>query len=326
MAKLILKSILFVLVVASILALLIGLFPQSIFIEDYAIHMFQRDIFTGKKAIGVPDILIIGDSEPMTGIIPDSLDGDVRLMCVPGAVSPMLYYMLSDFVENVGAPDTLFLFISPYHLEGHSTFWQEAVKYKFFDYSRFDEILSRMRSADDHALGNPKISRFKLIGHWINCPYFYIAEIQNSLFMRAGANAQTYALLDSTRGYLAREKADVEDMLNFEATDDKFSPSQVLDEYLRELFDLCRDEGIHVIFTQMPMNESSVDALDSNYLRDFRNYIHRLKADYPLFDIDGDIIAFPDSLFADPAHLDVCGALRFTNTIQNRRATAEVSN
>jgi hypothetical protein len=254
----------------------------------------------------------------MTGILPDSLPGKVRLFCIPGAVSAHLYYMIKDYFENNVAPDTLCLFIAPYHLEGHSTFWTEAVKYKFFHYNRFNSILERFREAGDPALGNPKKNRVKFWLYWMNVPYLYIPEIQNSLFRRAEDNRKTYSLLEKTGGYFPREKGNDPGGLNFEATDDEFIPSPVLDEYLRSILDMCLENDVFVFFARMPMTESSINAIKPGYKTAYREYIERLAADYPEFTMDKEFIAFPDSLFCDASHLDSRGCIAFTRMLRER--------
>lgn len=258
--------------------------------------------------------LFLGESRLNAGI--DYLQIPNCWSLAYGGSSPIeQYFILKKYLENYPKPDTLFYSVSPRFLCETYAFWDYAVRNDFFTFNNFKEIKKNNNQFNDTVLGFcPKLNfllyKTKYIGYYqadiyINSIYFGKKEnIENITFMQNRKGQQFHPnLLDSCSE------------LNHETKYQNFKPSLLLDHYFEQIFELCKEKNISVIFLFMPMNKSSFSQLSENFITDYQSYIKKYQHNYPNFDISDSIYFFSDNYFGDNSHLNFFGQQEFTNQL-----------
>jgi len=231
-----------------------------------------------------------------------------------GGTTPIeMYYLFKKYIQVKTKPDTLFLSVSPRFLIEKFVFWHYAVRSNFFEYNAMKEIF---RNADkfpeDTLLGNFPQGRYIL--YRLNYPGYYQQDVQKNYGFRA-YKRNTEMIRDMRRRKGGRAHGGLKSScseLNHETRYESFSPSPLSDYYFNELLNFCKAKDISLIFLFMPMNQSSVQALNPGFIKEYEDYFKKMQQKFPEFELHHTIYAWPDSLFGDPSHLNHKGKERFT--------------
>jgi len=291
---------------------------------EYPMWQYQKDIISGELGRGNPGILILGDSRTMAGVIPSMLSSDARSLSVGGSSPVESYYMLRNYLKNHKKPETIFLSFSPFHFEKNSFFWERTVKFKLLSISEEIEILQRSRELNDYVVAGNKpilLGYSKALLYRMNFFYYYLTDIRaGKIYSRRSSNIAKFNEMDRDLGFTRYGTKQSSGGLGFELEQEKFTLSALFDYYMRELLDLCKAEGIMVIYETLPVNEDTFKAVTENYVSDYRDYIKRLKRDYAEFIIDDGFYNYTNDYFGDPNHLNKRGSERLTLYLKDKYA------
>jgi hypothetical protein len=238
---------------------------------------------------------------------------DAYSFAAGGATPVEMYYLLEKYCEVNAKPDTLFFSVSPRFLIEKFVFWHYAVRTNFFDSNEMSEIFHNAdQFSNDTLLGTlPKAHYFL---YCLNYPGYYQQDVRKNYGFRA--YERNLNMIEDMRkrkgGRAHRGLKSACSALNHETRYQAFQPSPLLDFYLSEILHFCKMKDIPLIFLFMPMNESSVQALKPEFISDYENYFKELQREFPNFELQHKIYAWPDSLFGDPSHLNQNGKERYT--------------
>ncbi len=262
-------------------------------------------------------ILFLGDSRPNAGI-------DFRRIkkswsfCVGGTSPIENYYMLKKYLAVYEKPETLFLSISPRFLTSQFSFWDLAVRNHFFSEEEFKEIYAINLKLDDTLLyGTSKIKFF--LNEMCLVKYYQEDLRKNLLFFAKNDNKELIKYIMENRG--RRPHPNLQDScsdLNFEVSMTKFEMSPIYEYYFNKIFETCTEKNIYCSFFSMPMNESSFNRLDVNFIADYKITINDFQQKYPQFSISDTLYYYKDDYFGDKSHLNTSGEEIFTYFFINK--------
>jgi hypothetical protein len=270
------------------------------------------------KTYKIPDarIIFLGESRVNAGIDFKRIT-NAYSFASGGATPVEMYHIFMKYLESHSKPDTVFISFSPRFLTEAFAFWPYAVRNDLFTFTEFKRILNHTVAGDTVLGPRPK---FKFLLHKLNyLEYWQSDVVYNHMFAGYNENSELIIRMQSMKG--GRPHPNLTDScseLNHETRYEHFDPNPLFDHYLHKLLDLCQTEGIFVIFEFMPMNESSVKALNPEFIRDYRAYMENLGTGFPNHVISDSIYAYPDRLFGDASHLNSKGKQIYTDYIIHR--------
>jgi len=258
--------------------------------------------------------LFLGESRLNAGIdylqIPDSWS-----FAYGGSTTIEQYYILKKYLGKYPKPDTLFYSVSPRFLCEIFSFWDYAVRNNFFKFNDINEILKIKNQFNDTILGS--CPKFNFLLYKLNYIGYYQVDIyQNKIFSGKKENLQFIEWMQNHRGQQFHPNLkDSCSELNYETNYKNFTPSLLLDHYFNQTFTLCKEKNIPVIFLFMPMNESSFNKLNKNFITEYQSYIRKYQQKYPQFEISDTLYYYNDNFFGDNSHLNYSGQQKFTNQL-----------
>lgn len=259
--------------------------------------------------------LIIGDSRAKAGIKPNLLNDDTVSLTVGGGTPAEGYYLLKRYLAFNEAPEYIILSFAPFDLTEHGWLWYRTVKYGFLSLSDQAEIL---RAYPNSTAGRIK-DYTKLLLYRAKYPKYYMSELK-AFIENPKANIEknraTCARLNLLSGYHWFSLAEYSDKLNVETGYADFTPTAVLDDYLRRILSLCEAEDIPVAYVTMPMNTASYAALKEDYKTSYAAYLSGLEDDYDGLTVLYGITQAPNNWFSDASHFNTEGAKQFTAALE----------
>ena len=317
----------FVLIAYGVPAVYIHFFPNNFFNNAYPRWDYKRQM-AHQRHDPPNDILVMGDSWTMAGVIPRLLSDRAFSFAIGGSSSIECYFLLKTYLEHNPPPREIFLSISPAHFNQHPCFWPQTVKFKFLSIKDTLEIIGRsieMKSypwPERHRLDRPSYYYGKYLLSYLNYVPFFRGEMSNAgIFMRRRGNQAEYLKLEANRGqalFGTAEKA----QSSWEETEGKpfseFPTSVLLDSYLEDFLDLCRKNGIKVICESMPINDYYYERMHADYVDQFTAVFRALQEKYPQFVFELAIPHYPLENFGDPGHLNQRGAERFSRYLKHK--------
>jgi len=305
-----------------------ALFPYAYMDEEYPAWTYTKDVVSGKldpfaKADGTTAVLpneaanstiILGDSRAMADLNPLYMEDTVNL-AVGGATSIEMYYTLSHYLENVGSPKKIIIMFAPFHYSVIDNFWTRAVYFNYYSVNEVSEIYKNARACNSESL---LCSDYKneLLSCRLRMPNKYLPALMNSKFIsRYSINKDQYAKLQQTRGNaeFGHDNGNSDSCYETSYTEmHRTGDALLLNQYMNMLVDLCDKNGIETLVSMPPMNKSSYDILNENYVNEFTDYMYALQSRYPKIKIKPELTYMDDEYFGDSSHLNSRGAEVFT--------------
>lgn len=229
-----------------------------------------------------------------------------------GASSIEMYYILKRYLKNYPKPKKVFVSISPRFMSEKFAFYPYFIRNKLLSFSEMKEICSTIQQKDT-TLGKAPMRKFIL--NKLNYLVYYQNDVKgNNVFGAYKTNKNMISEMIKLKGGRVHPKLkEKSSELNAEAKTPHFNQSFILETYLNKIFKLCEKEKIDLQFFFMPMNETSFNALNSNFKSEYKLYIHNLQKEYPNFKISDSIYFYKDIYFGDASHLNNKGKELFTN-------------
>jgi hypothetical protein len=319
-------SFLFLTLLFGVPAIYIRLFPMWFEGGEYAAWKYTMDFADGKIPEPDPEILVLGDSRAIAGILPERLAARARTLGLGAGTSLELYYLLRKYLSHHSPPKLVLLSISPHHFryQSHAAFWERSVKWGLLSLSELGEVEHLLKETvsgdltarDSIVKGLPYGEVIDALLYRSGFLPYYQADVLDGGFFRFGReNRETYARLIEERGHFFYDTLP-DEKLNFEAKLSKELEVDVLyARYLQSILELGRGKGIPICFVTMPFSEASYRAVQASYRQDFTMFLTSMLSRFPGARGMPDIVSLPDRYFSDGSHLNPAGAELFTGTL-----------
>ena len=268
-------------------------------------------------------LVVLGDSRPLVGIIPDRIGSNVVNLALPGSTSIELYYFARRLLANSQRPGAIVISLSPIHfVQAETFFWSQTMSFGYLSPQEANEVRLTSRALKDESIFGPNSpgdidARLKSFLYTIKFPsYFFPALYASRLYQRHAANEKMLQTVLSTRGqtYFGNNHGSTEP--DFESALTSFVPSPLLDDYFNRLLSLLQANNIPVYFLNLPHNTVS-DKLYFRGLKEaFVTHLDSFTGRYPDFHVLGDPFpVYPSECFTDHAHLNELGATRWSDHV-----------
>ncbi len=306
------KIILFLSVLYSITFSYITFFPMYYNSIDNIRWYYFKQIFENKIRIEESKILFLGDSRLETNVDVKKIPNSWTFAA--GGSSPIeMYYCMKHYIKNYSNPDTVFISFSPRTLIQAYSFWGYAVRNHYFTTIEFKQINSNLQLFPaDTVLGNYPVLNYLL--YKFNYIEYHQDDLsKNYVFLAKKDNEMAIKHFQVERGaWVYPNLKNGCSELNFETKLKSFNPSRLLDFYFLEILNLCKKRNIHVIFDFMPMNETSYQKLNQNFVLGYKSYIQKMASQFPEFTFSDTVYCYNDQYFGDASHLNSIGKEQFT--------------
>jgi hypothetical protein len=277
---------------------------------------FIRNSLEKKYTVPESSVIFLGESRVNTGIDFAKIKGAYSFAS-GGATTIEIYYILKKYTEHYGSPDSVFLSVSPRFLSETYAFFPYAVAFKLIDRKDFNEIMSYAQKGDTILAKHPRL-KFGL--YRFNYFEYYQSDVFYSYVFNSYSKNQKL-IKEMMRNKGASPHPGLKDSssdLNYETKYKSFQPAPLIDVYFNKLLKMCKDSGIYLIFDFMPFNESSLNACNPLFIKEYKTYIQGMERSYPEFSISDTVYSYPDTCFGDESHLNTIGKEKFTNYLLSK--------
>lgn len=308
------------LVPAAALILYTLLCPMCYMDEEYPAWKYTKEVVSGKIGESYYDTVILGDSVGMSSIIPDEIsdDGAVNLS-VGGGTGIEMYFFMRQYLQNHEAPKNVVILFGPYHYWKIDTYKMRTV---YFRALSSEEARGLYEMAEN--LGSYSVCFDDYMMYELSCrcglPTVYMPAITASDFTsRYQFNNKRYTELIEDAGYglFGNEECSVEPSYEASyASLDFDGDSGLVLYYLKELINLCKDNGCDVKLIQPAQSEATFEALNENYVSDYYKVLDEIAADNPDIYIEKELRCYGNEFFGDVSHLNENGAKKFSAEVR----------
>ena len=310
-------------------AVLAGFWTLAAFGKDGFLPT-EYAIYSEKRAMAdrcdTGQVLVLGDSRPMVGVIPARLGGDTRNLGV-GASTPIEAYFALRRAVNCPRPPRLVIFSQSIHnLTSPDNLWRFSFAYGYLDHNEFREVRDTAFRIGDASQFSSGISadglsdamRIRLYGE--SFPGFYFASMMDGmLFARHGKNSRARNDIHASGGQIFLGKADYSHDASSDVPVTAFTASPLEREYLDRLVRLAADHSVQLVVVNLPMNEGSYRRLHPGVEASWRSFWNEYARDHPTLLLVGDLVPhWDDTNFGDSEHLNQRGADAYTDWLRNQ--------
>ena len=267
------NALLFGLIIYTVPALYIEFFPINFHNLEYPMWKYKWDMVRNEGG-KYHDIVIMGDSRCLAGIIPDMLSENALSLAIGGGTPVENYYILKNYLRLNRPPKEILLSYAPFFFERHSFFLGRTVRFKFLTEAETAEVINRSIQLKCGILDEgdiPIYTRFK--SYWaylryrLNLVHIYRAELTESLlFYRRSGNLERYEQMVLTRGHGLFGTARKATETVSEIGKQQFKPYPLHSSYLDDFLRLCSKHNIQVIYHTAPYSDISYKKMNKKYL------------------------------------------------------------
>lgn len=279
---------------------------------------FIKESLQNKKSIPDADIVFLGESRVNAGIDFIQISNSYSF-AAGGSTSIEMYYVLNKYLQIHKNPEKVFISISPRFLCEIFGFYEYSVRNNFFSFSEMNEIVkSYKKNNHDKILGKFPVLKF-LLYKADYLEYYQKDVLTNNVFGAYNKNKLLIEQMKKMNG--ARPHPGLKDScsdLNYETKYKNFEPSPILDFYLNNIFNICKEKDIQVVFEFMPVNKSSYSKFNKKFVSEYQEYILKYKREYPDFLISDSVYFYEDNYFGDESHLNSKGKAKYTQYIKTK--------
>ena len=319
--------------------------PMCYMDEEYPAWRYTMD--TVDNAGCGADVLILGDSRAMADLIPEVISGEllgdesaaIENLAVGGATTIEMYCFLERYLEHNEAPETAVVMFAPFH---YSYIDNYKTRTTYFNALTLPQLIRLLKDAKEAELENSAASyapadlsasycavKFEdyipyTISARLFMPDVYLPAMLNArLIGRKSLNTAAYDNLRASHGQGYFGTLDGCSDAAYEASYTQMSEDDnayLLKSYADRLLKLLYDNGVKVILAQPPMNETTYDSLDANYVNQYRDYITTLCEAYDNVIFEDMPQRYDNEYFGDASHLNEKGAVKFSKEFAEKYA------
>ena len=290
--------------------------PDCYMDEEYPAWAYTKEVVynEGEDA----DILILGDSRAMADLIPEVLTKESTTcinLAVGGATPMEMYYFYTNYLKNHDAPKTAIVMFAPFHYTYMDNYKTRTLYFNALNGSDYRELLKVAMRYDAESVLFEDNAAYHL-SCTLGLPDVYLPAIYNARFTgRKSDNDLRLKNLHETKGQGYFGTADGNSDKAYEATYEKMEESgdsDLLTFYAQALYTLLSGSCSRVILIQPPMNETTYDNLNDNYVNQYRSYIDDLTKDLSNITVSTEFLRYDNEYFGDSSHLNERGAVKFS--------------
>lgn len=299
-------------------------FPMCYLDSEYPSWRYTKMVCSGELEADA-SVVILGDSRAMAALKPDVIEQQSGLksvnLAVGGATSMEMYYFYKEYLKNNPAPEKTVIMFAPFHYSYIDNYDTRTV---FFRTLKLSDAAQMYKNAAKS--GAESVCHKGIIADEISCrlglPNKYLPALVNSRFIgRRSDNEAIFDTLIANRGQNYFGTADGCSDLNYEANYKEMktdNDAKFIDEYVNRLLELAAANSSEVLLCQPPMNESSFNHLDENYMNQYYNYLKSVAEHNPKVRVEEKIEAMEDKYFGDSSHLNAAGADMFSKEFADK--------
>jgi len=295
-------------------------FPDNYLDEEYAMYRQQSDLVLGKLNIEKePSVLVLGDSRTKAAFLPAELSEGTYNLALGGTTPIEGYYTLKNYLKHHEKPQKVVMAYAPMHFTDVDTLWTRCIYFHTMSYTDFKDLMTR--AGEYEKIENIRIEDYQLqyLMHALYLPNKYATALKKSAFvLRRRKTKEKYASMVEFKGQSFYGLDDYSDGVNGEAKVSDFLVSDIITAYARDIIQLCRDEGIELIWEQTPMNETSYGILSPEFKTHFREYMAQMSQENPDICIYPDFYCYPNECFGDADHLNPSGVKVFDTQMKEK--------
>jgi len=252
------------------------------------------------KTLPKDNVVILGDSRAVAGLVPSVLGPSVYNLALAGCTSIEAAKWAHDLTASATPPRAVILSFTPVNLMATKSFWETTAKCGFLTRQEIETVWERARQfngreywpegesyARRSSLAGPKSPgdieiRMKADLYAEDFPPCYFSALWGGrIIRRLNINRKFYHETYAARGYYPFGTADECAEAGLEAQTPSFQPVKLFDLYLRESLALFEGSNIPVYFVSAPVNAATTPSPE--YTAAFCAYIARLEAEFHNF-------------------------------------------
>ena len=297
--------------------------------EDYGQWAAKLQLI---RSCQVGTVAILGDSRASAAYIPHLLGLPAKNLALSGATPVETYYEARDIFKCPTPPDTVVLSFSAAQFEVIDWLWAHAARFGQLSFDDLQDIArmdQKMKTGDIYhgAFGAeppPVIKNWLYAWHFP--PYDFGSLIAARLGMRLGENqAIEEATLAADGQHVIGTPRSCATSPGWEAEQTSFTPNPLIMAYFDRLMSLLDSHSARVIMTSPPYSRMTMDKLNPEYVRQYRQFMSDLLHRYPNIRMSGPLFpVMDDCAFGDQHHLHQAGAELFSRHISKELAASMV--
>ncbi len=278
--------------------------------DDYPKEMFIHSATHGEVDRDY-QVLILGDSMANAAFLPELLSEETINLAITGGTCIESYYILKNYIKTHGAPRDVFF------ATRHDAYFDDSYITSHFFYHQFSlsegiELATTLKQYDDM----PELYDSYNTTEWFQdifyLPSRYTPSLLNSSFyQRRELNQDMLSLVQLHRGNWLAIRLGSNITPEELTTLDHFQVSDFNNHYFDLLCKLCSDNGIRLHLMRTPY--SSNFAYTEEYKAEYTNYFQSYADKYSGISVDVRFDSMDDLYFYDNGHLNLRGAMEFSN-------------
>jgi hypothetical protein len=302
------------------LAAYIDFFPQLYMHRIFPLWRARLALIEGRDDFS---LLVLGDSRPLTAILPRGLPGKAVNLALEGASTIEPLFLFRRYLERHPPPDTVIYSVSPIRFLRDEYFWENTAKARALG---LNDLLEIQREADAlhdsdftgwSSQSCSSCATLRILATWAGLPFLFQHNLEYaSLFLRGAENRELESAQIRDLGYLAASSApSMVSRPGREANHSEFKPSPVLSRQFDEFLRLAASKNVRSYFIYLPTNPASAASISSDFKDGFRAFLEIREKKFPLFRVIGSFRTLAPAYFADQDHLNREGAELITGEL-----------
>ena len=288
--------------------------PEEKYMQgEYGAWKQQKDYATCKHDEN--EIVLLGDSRMKIGLSARDLSDNTYNLSLAGSNPMDMYYTLKRYLNAGNSPEKVFIGVAPTHLTFYENYTDRGLFFHYYDDAEIAEINAKILWYEGVDYSR-EVYKYKF-----RSPSVYLTALLHSLKEdREQKNKSLYDSLCNNKGTLnlSGVKDDGSAVIPEECKEQDFKLKKLLDYYLCETIDMCKERNIPVYIIQLPMGVKGVDILKSTgYMDTYEAYMQSV-ADRTGAEVEVKIPTYKDEYFADNSHLNVEGQKKYTGEIRQK--------
>lgn len=306
--------IIFALLISFVLYIIFSLIVlnfKSIYMnQEYPMWLDVKNKINNSSKIDF-DIIYLGDSRAKAGLIvnefEDKTNYKVLNLSIGGSTPIEGYYSLKNVLLQNSKIDKIILSYAPFHLAKVDSYWNRTVKFNFLTESEYEEIYQNALMIKEKSFLIKDYKDYKIKTG------LYLMDFSNGIVQKRWKNNyEVSKYLETSNGHYYFGRARGTSGLNHEASTSNFKVLPLIDFYLKEIINLCKENNIKIFWFTMPFNKSSYENITQEYKINYNEYIDSFASKY--FIVLNQLYYIEDINFGDPSHLYL-GSYHVTNEL-----------
>lgn len=294
--------------------------PMDYMDYDYPYWTWQKNHARGHGE--TREVLFLGDSMLRAAVLPDRLGKNVYNLALGGGTPTEMYYSLLAYLEGHPAPLAVFVSFGSVHYADIESYRTRNFYFHYLPWYEAIESQKNILLMDEVPLREwPKMIG-EDIEYLLRLPTKYFQTLRTSRLGRGAANRDMYSTVEKARGHRffgTGEGGDwVQGYKPYKMITVPFRPLPSQEFYMKKLLALCTDRSIPVKVIQEPIHSLDYALIKkSGYLRDYQDFLRKISRATGV-DVETDIPVYSPELFGDFMHVNMKGAVRYTDDFRQK--------